>query len=351
MAESISQTETPTAVTTVGLSTVAEHEPIVLTREIESAFGIVRVHVQGELNAKSGMKAVFLTVHDIGANHCSWREFVSSDSMTEIRNRSLFLHLDVVGQHDGADDVPDDAFPTIQQMGEQVIPQVLDALDVPLVVGVGEGAGANMLARFGLAHPQRVLGLVLVHLVSSEVGFLETLKDRLFGRRNSQQMSSLDIVALHKIGRQTDDESARRLLESYGKRVQTLNARNLQKYVKTYMNRKEILDLRDLDVLLVTGARSPYCAGVEAIHAKCNKTKTSLLKVDDAVDVLSEFPEKLAQNLLLFVKGLGFLTSCPAMADRSDATTLKTLGSIGRRRTLSMEEYDIPRIRRLSLTK
>ena len=80
-----------------------------------------------------------------------------------------------------------------------MIPAVLDALNVPLVVGLGEGAGANILARFGLSHPSRVLGLILVHLVSTEVGLLETLKDRFFHRRNSQQMSALDIVALHKV--------------------------------------------------------------------------------------------------------------------------------------------------------
>ncbi|CAG2181717.1 unnamed protein product, partial [Oppiella nova] len=232
----------------------------------------------------------------------------------EIKNRSLFIHVDVCGQEDGAEDAQE-VFPTIQQIGEEVIRDVLDELSVPLVVGVGEGAGANILARFALAHPSRVLGLVLVHLVSAEVGFLDQLKDRFFHRRNSQQMSPLDVVALHKasIGKDSTDETSRALLEAYRARVQTLNARNLQKYVTAYMNRKVISDLAEVDVLLVAGARSPYCAGVEAIYSKCNKTKTSLLKVDDVRDVMSESADKLAQSLLLFVKGLGFLTSCPAV--------------------------------------
>ena len=67
--------------------------------------------------------------------------------------------------------------------------------------------------------------------------------------------------------------------------MQTLNARNLRKYAQAYANRKEIHDLADLDVLLVTGQKSLYCAGVESIYSKCNKTKTSLLKVDLVVDV------------------------------------------------------------------
>ena len=42
--------------------------------------------------------------------------------------------------------------------GEVVIPAVLDALKVNLIVGLGEGAGANVLVRFALSHTSRVLG-------------------------------------------------------------------------------------------------------------------------------------------------------------------------------------------------
>lgn len=52
------------------------------------------------------------------------------------------------------------------------------------------------------------------------------------------------------------------------------------------MNRKEIVDLSKLDVLLVTGSKSPFCDGLEHIYAKCDKQKTSLLKVDNCVDVI-----------------------------------------------------------------
>jgi hypothetical protein len=49
-------------------------------------------------------------------------------------------------------------------------------------------------------------------------------------------------------------------------------------------------------------------------YLKCNKftsfqTKSSLLKVDDVGNVCEEAPLKLANSLLLFCKGLGWLTS------------------------------------------
>ncbi|UYV63430.1 hypothetical protein LAZ67_2004037 [Cordylochernes scorpioides] len=53
-------------------------------------------------------KAVFLTVHDIGSNHSSFHEFVDHPSMVEIKQRSIFLHVDVPGQEDNAGDLSND---------------------------------------------------------------------------------------------------------------------------------------------------------------------------------------------------------------------------------------------------
>lgn len=351
LAESSSSSSPTSTLPPHPLVRIGSKESVVSTRSIKinDTFGEVKVHIQGELDDK---KAVFLTVHDIGANSSAMKDFVDIDCMAEIRFRSVFIHVDVCGQEDSAPDLEN--FPTILQMGEEVLLKVLDELGVALCVGIGDGAGANILARFGLLHPDRVLGLVLVNLVSAGVGFLESIKEKLFAkRRSSQQLGSEEIVAMHKFGN-SNDEAMKQLIENYSNNVSKINAKNLRKYMTAYMNRKEISDLGQLDVLLVCGSKSPFAAGVEHIYAKCNKQKTSLLKVDGAVDVLSQCPEKFAQSLLLFVKGLGFLTSLqlPGITHEMGMANIKAnLAAIGRRRTLSMEEYDIPRMRRLSLTK
>ena len=78
--------------------------------------------------------------------------------------------------------------------------KVLDELKIQLCVGIGDGAGANILARFGLAHPERILGLVLINLVSLGVGFLESIKEKFFSkRRSSQQLCPEEIVTMHKV--------------------------------------------------------------------------------------------------------------------------------------------------------
>ena len=56
--------------------------------------------------------------------------------------------------------------------------EVIDALKIPYVIGMGEGAGANILLRFGMDHPQRSLGLVLIHCTSSSAGVMEHFRDK-----------------------------------------------------------------------------------------------------------------------------------------------------------------------------
>ncbi|KAH7644795.1 uncharacterized protein ZK1073.1 isoform X2 [Dermatophagoides farinae] len=334
--------------------TTSAHPPIpvptkTLSFKVNDQIGDVQVHIQGELDEK---KAIFLTVHDIGFNHRSMKDFVDLDCLSEIRMRSVFIHVDVPGQEDDAKDL--EHFPTIQQIGEEVLLKVLDELKIQLCVGIGDGAGANILARFGLAHPERILGLVLINLVSLGVGFLESIKEKFFSkRRSSQQLCPEEIVTMHKLGN-TAGDGLKYLVDNYSSHIKKINSTNLHRFMSAYMNRKEIVDLGNLDILLVTGSKSPFAAGVEHIYTKCDKQKTSLLKVDNCVDVVSQCPEKFAQSLLLFVKGLGFLTSLqlPGITHGGDTPPSKSsLAAIGRRRTLSMEEYDIPRMRRLSLTK
>lgn len=65
--------------------------------------------------------------------------------------------VDLPGQENDAEMYPGQ-YPTIQELGENLLPRILDDLKVPLVVGLGEGAGANILVRFALRHPQRCLG-------------------------------------------------------------------------------------------------------------------------------------------------------------------------------------------------
>lgn len=60
--------------------------------------------------------------------------------MSEIAARSIFIHLDLPGQENEAQ-LYEGSYPSIQELGENLLPRILDDLKVPLVVGLGEGAG------------------------------------------------------------------------------------------------------------------------------------------------------------------------------------------------------------------
>lgn len=116
-------------------------------------------------------------------------------------------------------------------IGEELIPSVLDQLKVNLVVGLGEGAGANVLVRFALSHSSRTLGLVLIHLVSAGVGLLESLKDRLptffSAKRRTSEASPEQLIALHRLGRSGSGSHSPSgndtLMTEISERFQTIN--------------------------------------------------------------------------------------------------------------------------------
>ena len=132
--------------------------------------------------------------------------------MQEIKDRSVFIHVDVPGHEDNAETLSEKyvilydnissilcsmnrkyfsngntfltswkiclgsyQFPSLQVLGEDLV-TILDTLHVRYVIGLGEGAGANVIARFGLAHPTRTVGLILINCTGSAVSVKENFK-------------------------------------------------------------------------------------------------------------------------------------------------------------------------------
>ncbi|XP_013189035.1 uncharacterized protein ZK1073.1 isoform X4 [Amyelois transitella] len=320
--------------------------------------GDIHVHVQGDLSQQD-KRCVFLTVHDLGTNHSSIVDFISTPAMSEIKERSCFIHVDVPGHEENSPDLPDSyQFPSLQTLGEDII-TVLDFLHVRYAIGLGEGAGANILARCGLAHPRRLLGLILVNCTGSTSSVADAFRTRFSRWRGADiSQSEEDFLIYHKFGhvsytqdvdfkyQQISSESIEacereRMLTEYRSRLRgNLNTHNIKLYVKAFINRKDLV-LRgcQADILLITGMLSPYSSVVEKLYKELDRDKVTILKVEKAGDVLAEAPAKVAQSLLLFCQGQGQLTSLPPPGVERRMS-----------RAMSMEEYDKPNIRRLSLT-
>ena len=139
--------------------------------------GKLNVYVQGDLDhAHKGEKPVFFTVHDIGKNHNEWVNFVLHPAMNNVRERSVFIHVDLLGQEDDAEDMSDAVkFPCLQTIGEDLV-NILDNLRIKSVIGLGDGAGANIMARFLGMHSTRCMGAVLINPTASAASFIEQFK-------------------------------------------------------------------------------------------------------------------------------------------------------------------------------
>ncbi|XP_018900286.2 uncharacterized protein ZK1073.1 isoform X1 [Bemisia tabaci] len=323
--------------------------------------GDLTVHVQGDLTQQE-KRAIFLTVHDLGSNHHSWEDFVSLPCMTEVKDRSIFIHVDVPGHEDNAPPLPDSyQFPSLQVLGEELV-SVLDTLHVRYAIGLGEGAGANVIARFGLAHPSRTLGLILINCTASATSVKENFKAKFVNwkGKNAVSQSATEYLVFHKFGHQLINEANSdkdQIIGEFIKRLQgSINSKNIRPYVAAFLNRPH-LPLKEYkqDILLITGVLGSYANVVEKLHRELDKNKATLLKIERAGDILSEAPAKLAQSILLFCKGQGLLTSValPGIErQRTFSGSSTDSDKPGRRlsRGMSMDDYDRPNIRRLSIS-
>lgn len=78
----------------------------------------------------------------------------------------------------------------MQMLGEDLV-TVLDFLHIKYVIGLGEGAGANILLRFGMAHASRCLGLILVNVTAGKTGVMEYFTEKVL---NSYQLWWTDSI-------------------------------------------------------------------------------------------------------------------------------------------------------------
>jgi len=245
--------------------------------------GPVSCYIQGDLE-KQRDGAVFLTVHDVGCTVLNWHNFVMHPAMEDIRKRALFIHVSIPGQELGAPDLPDDfKFPKMKDLGLNLV-SVLDSMRVPRVVGLGNGAGANIITRFGMFHPSRVHGIVTINnIVSASLGrFVEKMTEK------------LKVVKTEAgVGR--------------------LNVKNAEKFADAFKDRTEILqDLNkkiNFDMLLIAGTKNSYLTETDAIQQQMTPGLCSMIKIEDVSEPCTEAPHRVAEALLLFCQGIGLLPS------------------------------------------
>uniref|UniRef100_A0A2K5HXG0 Uncharacterized protein n=1 Tax=Colobus angolensis palliatus TaxID=336983 RepID=A0A2K5HXG0_COLAP len=284
------------------------------THSVETPYGSVTFTVYGTPKPK---RPAILTYHDVGLNYKScFQPLFQFGDMQEIIQNFVRVHVDAPGMEEGAPVFPlGYQYPSLDQLAD-MIPCVLQYLNFSTIIGVGVGAGAYILSRYALNHPDTVEGLVLINIDPNAKGWMDW--------------------AAHKVWRGLCSLMLEVWMDS-----------ELQGGSKGAGNRRDLNFERGSDitlkcpVMLVVGDQAPHEDAVVECNSKLDPTQTSFLKMADSggQPQLTQ-PGKLTEAFKYFLQGMGYMaSSCMTRLSRSRTASLTSAASIdgnrSRSRTLS----------------
>uniref|UniRef100_A0A8C4UDH0 NDRG family member 3 n=5 Tax=Neoaves TaxID=3078114 RepID=A0A8C4UDH0_FALTI len=202
--------------------------------DIETAFGVVHVTMRG---TPKGNRPVILTYHDIGLNHKScFNAFFNFEDMQEITQHFAVCHVDAPGQQEGAPPFPSGyQYPSMDELAE-MLPAVLTHLNLKSFIGIGLGAGAYVLSRCALSHPDLVEGLVLINVDPCAKGWIDWAASKFSGWTTN----IVDIVLAHHFGHE-ELQANLDLIQTYRLHIaQDINQDNLQLFLTSYNSRRDL---------------------------------------------------------------------------------------------------------------
>ncbi|KAK6327131.1 hypothetical protein J4Q44_G00027760 [Coregonus suidteri] len=284
--------------------------------DVETQFGKVHCTLKG---VPKGNRPVIMTFHDIGLNYKScFNPLFSHEDMQEIMRHFAVCHVDAPGQHEGAATLSaEHTYPSMDQLSE-TLPQVLKHFRFKSVIGLGCGAGAYIIAKFALNHPDKVEGLVLININARAESVIDSLTHKMTGWIQALP----DHVINHMFGKE-EIQNNPDLIATYRNHITNdVNQSNLAQFLKSYQSRRDLeierpvpggnINVRTLKcpALLVVGDSSPAVEAVVESNAKLNPTQTTLLKMADCggLPQVSQ-PGKLTEAFKYFIQGMGYMSS------------------------------------------
>ncbi|XP_024865556.1 protein NDRG3 isoform X2 [Kryptolebias marmoratus] len=283
--------------------------------DVETAHGVLHVTMRG---VAKGNRPTILTYHDIGLNHKScFNTLFNYEDMQEVTQHFSVLHVDAPGQQENAPTFPTGyQYPSVDDLAE-MLPSVLTQLQVKSVIGIGVGAGANILTKLALNEPSLVEGLVLINVDPCAKGWVDWAASKLSGWTSNL----VDIIMGHHFS--TDELSENKeIIQTYRLHIsQDIPQENLAMFYNSYSSRTELQMERPVlgpnentvstlrcPSLLVVGDTSPAVDAVVECNSRLDPTKTTLLKMADCGGLPQVVqPGKLAEAFKYFVQGMGYI--------------------------------------------
>ncbi|XP_017265319.1 protein NDRG1 [Kryptolebias marmoratus] len=299
-------------------------EPHITDEHVETQYGDVHCVMTGTVKPN---RPVILTLPDVGLNHKScYESLFTHEDMQEIVRHLPVCHVEAPGQHEGAKTLPAVyTYPSMEQISE-MLPDVLKHFGLRSVVGMGVGAGAYILAKFALDHPDLVDGLVLFNINPNGESLMDTVTNKITDWTHTLP----DKILTHMFGKdeiQTNHE----LVATYRHYITTtMNQSNVSQFLRSYNSRSALemerpplganTNVKTLtcSTLLVVGDNSPAVEAVVECNSKLNPTKTTFLKMADCGGLPQvDQPAKVIEALKYFIQGMGHLSSASMTRLRS----------------------------------
>uniref|UniRef100_A0A915PDL0 Protein NDRG3 n=1 Tax=Meloidogyne floridensis TaxID=298350 RepID=A0A915PDL0_9BILA len=136
---------------------------------IETRQGPIKVIIYGD---KGGLPLV--TFHDIGMNSdMNFINFFTFLMPSKLMKRFCVYNINAPGQEFGASKLASDfTFPTMEGLAG-IVDDVVSHFGMKSFIGLGSGAGTNVLMRYATKHPSIVDALVLINPISQKAGWIE----------------------------------------------------------------------------------------------------------------------------------------------------------------------------------
>ncbi|XP_037085113.1 protein NDRG3-like [Pollicipes pollicipes] len=283
---------------------------------VETSRGSVCIAWQGDRR-----RPAVVTYHDLGLNYVSsFQGFMNYMDMKIMAESFSFVHINAPGQEPGAPTLPEGfVYPSCDELAEQVR-EVIEKLELKRCVGLGIGAGGNVLTRLCLAHPELMECLCLVNAVSTPPGWIEWGYQKMNVRhlRNSGMTQGvMDYLMWHHFGRL--EEASHDLAHLYRTQFQAANSANLSLFIESYNQRTDLgiqrpapagkqegVSLR-VPVLLICGNRSPYVDETVTFNSRLDPANSQWMKIHDCSLPLEEQVAKVCEAFRLFLQGQGFV--------------------------------------------
>ncbi|EGD72400.1 hypothetical protein PTSG_00420 [Salpingoeca rosetta] len=288
--------------------------------------GTITYIVQGSLttaskqaDGKPVVKPAIVTYHDVGLDYrACFQSFFTFPAAEKLLDSFCIIHVHAPGQEPNAAPLPEGfQFPTLDGLANQVF-DLLESLGVKMWIGVGAGAGGNVLLRCSLNKERRrgLTGLMLVGTNFRSVGWWEYLMYKMDLMRlpyaQTVPPSLQDKLLDHYFSDKTVTNNID-MVEAMRKHLTAnVNPRNLSLFLNTCLSRDDLYAAVEAapphcDILLVGGHHSLHLNEIEQLNGLLPGAKSSYLKIYDCGNLVTEErPGSVLRAFVLFLQGLGF---------------------------------------------